>query len=139
MLRIKWENGDHKIDYTFSDGQLDLMHKYKEPLKRKLAEEQADMYRKDPDTYRYLRSVIPLLDEGIYEPYLGASGGAATFIFYEPLEEGNTQIQYQYLSNKSIWLTGEPTLRGESLYRVTPTSLGYIVKYETDLTNYELW
>lgn len=137
MLSIKWANGDHKINYTFSALQLELVYKYKDPLKRKLAEEQAAKYRCDPDTYRSLRSVVALLEEGVYDPYLGAIGGGDTYIFHKT--EDDFSVQYSYLDGKPIWLSDELGIKADGIYRVTPTGLGYIVKYEVDITNYDEW
>lgn len=139
MRNINWQSGEHKIYYEFSEEQNLLIKKYKEPLERKLAEEQAARYRKDPDTYRYLRSVASMLDEGDYLPYLGATGGADIFTFHELYEAEKYGVQYNYLKNNPIWLTDIPALKADRIYKITPTSLGYIVKCEIDLTDYDSW
>lgn len=137
MLHIKWENGDHKIDYTLSDEQQQLVKNYQQSFKRSLAEEQAARYRKDPDKYMSLGYVTDLVDQGVYEPYLGAIGGGNTYILHKTDED--YAVQYQYLDAKPIWLSPELGIKADGIYKVTPTRLGYIVKYETDLTNYDSW
>jgi len=136
MLHIKWENGDHKIDWLITRKQEELMRNYRRPLQRKLAEEQAAKYRRDPDKYRVLGYVTDLLDQDIYAPYLGAVGGD-TYIFHKIDDE--YAIQYQYLDAKPIWLTAELGIKADGVYTVIPTGLGYIVKYQVDITDYDKW
>ncbi len=137
MLHIDFTNGEHKIDWTATPEQEELARVYRQPLKRAKAEEQAARYRRDPDKYRSLSSVASLLEEDIYSPYLGAIGGGDTYILHKT--EDGYAVQYQYLDAKPIWLTEELGIRSDGVYRVTPTSLGYIVKYEVDITNYDSW
>ena len=137
MLRIDFTKGDHKIDWTATPEQEELARVYKQPLKRALAEEQAAKYRKDPDKYRSLESTFSLLEEGVYHPYLGAIGGGDTYIMHKT--EDGYSVQYQYLQAEPIWLSEPLSISADGVYRVTPTGLGYIVKYEVDLTEYEKW
>ncbi len=137
MLHIDFTNGEHKIDWTATPEQEELARVYRQPLKRAKAEEQAARYRRDPDKYRSLSSVASLLEEDIYSPYLGAIGGGDTYILHKT--EDGYAVQYQYLDAKPISLTEELGIRSDGVYRVTPTSLGYIVKYEVDITNYDSW
>ncbi len=137
MLHIDFTNGEHRIDWTATPEQEELARVYRQPLKRVKAEEQAARYRKNPDKYRVLSSVASLLEEDIYSPYLGAIGGGDTYILHKT--EDGYAVQYQYLDAKPIWLTEELGIRSDGVYRVTPTSLGYIVKYEVDITNYDSW
>lgn len=139
MLSINYQNGDHVINWEATPEQEALIKAYKQPFKRKLAEEQAARYRKDPDKYRVLASVASLLEEGIYHPYLGAIGGGDRYILHKVEGVQQYAVQYQYLDNKPIWLTSELGVKAEGVYRVTPTGLGYIVKYEIDITNYDSW
>lgn len=140
MTRIDFKNGDHEIQWEATEAQKELMRVYRQPLKRKLAEEQAVRYRKDPDKYRSLSSVASLLEEGIYSPYLGAIGGGDTFILHRLLESTQEYaVQYKYLDGLPIWLTDPLSIKADGIYRVTPTGLGYIVHYEIDITNYENW
>jgi hypothetical protein len=137
MQSIKWASGAHEINYDLTEEQLGAIQKYKQPLERKLAEEQAAKYRKDPDKYRSLAYVADLVDESVYEPYLGAIGGGDRYILHKTGD--GYSVQYQYRDSKPIWLTPVPCMRAEGIYRVTPTGLGYIVRYEVDLTDYDLW
>lgn len=140
MLTIEFKNGEHEILWTATPEQEELIRVYRQPLKRAKAEEQAARYRRDPDKYRSLESVASLLEEDIYNPYLGAIGGGDTFILH--VVNKSTQeyaVQYQYLNAQPIWLTDELGIRTDGVYRVTPTGLGYVVKYEIDITNYESW
>ena len=139
MLDIKWENGDHKIDYTFSDEQEQLIINYQRSHKRILAEEQAARYRKDPDKYRVLGYVAELVDKSVYEPYTGAIGGGGSYIMHKNNDSNEYSVQYSYLDSKPIWLTQVSGIKADGVYRVTPTSLGYIVRYEVDLTDYDMW
>lgn len=139
MQNIRWVSGAHEINYDFTQEQLALIEAYKKPLERKLAEEQAARYRRDPDTYRALVSVASMLDEGDIYPYLGAIGGGGKYIFHLLFPTAEYAVQYQYLDNKPIWLTPVPSIKAEGIYRVTPTSLGYIVHYEVDISDYDSW
>jgi hypothetical protein len=139
MLTIDFTNEEHVIQWEATQEQKDLIRTYKQPLKRKLAEEQAARYRKDPVKYRYLESVVSLLEEGIYSPYLGTIGGGDRYILHKLEGVQQYAVQYQYLDSPPIWLTSELGVKADGVYRVTPTSLGYIVHYEVDISKYEEW
>lgn len=137
MVQIDFKNGEHSIQWTSTPEQDKLMWGYRQPLKRALAEEQASRYRRNPDKYRMLADVASLVDEGVYEPYLGAVDGGERFIMHKT--EDGFAVQYQYLDRNPIWLTGQPSMKSGGVYRVEPTALGYIVHYEIDITNYDEW
>lgn len=139
MLHIEFTNGEHEINWLATPEQEELMRVYRQPLKRAKAEEQAAKYRKDPNKYRSLASVASLLDEGIYHPYLGATGGGDTYILHVPFGFGGYAVQYKYLDAQPIWLTEELGIKAEGVYKITPTSLGYVVKYEVDISKYDEW
>ena len=140
MTRIDFKNGDHEIKWEATSEQEELMRVYRQPLKRAKAEEQAAKYRKDPDKYRSLSKVVSLLEEGIYSPYLGAIGGGDTYILHKIYgSEQEYAVQYKYLDSAPVWLTDPLGIKAEGVYRVTPTSLGYIVHYEIDISNYDSW
>lgn len=140
MQIINFKNGEHEIHYVVTDEQEALIKAYEAPLKKKLAEEQAARYRKDPDKYRTLSYVADLIDkENVHEPYLGAIGGGSCFILHM-IQDQQYCVQYSYLDNKPIWLTSDNmALTSECIYKITPTSLGYVVRYEVDITNYDTW
>lgn len=140
MVHIDFVNGDHRIDWKATPEQEQLMRVYRQPLKRAKAEEQAAKYRRDPDKYMCLSSVASLLEEGIYSPYLGAIGGGDTYIMHKIYGlEQEYAVQYRYLDSTPIWLTEELGIKADGVYRVTPTSLGYVVHYEVDISKYEEW
>lgn len=140
MVSINFINGVHNIQWVSTSEQDAAIEKYKHPLKKALAEIQTAKYRKDPDKYRSLELVSSLLDQGIYHPYLGAIGGGDTYIMRK-LDDAEQKyaVQYKYLDAQPIWLSEPLGIKADGVYRVTPTSLGYIVKYEVDISNYESW
>ncbi len=140
MLHIEFTNGEHKINWLATPEQEELMRAYQQPIKRAKAEEQAARYRKDPDKYRSLESVASLLEEDIYNPYLGAIGGGDTYTLHKIYgSEQEYAVEYKYLDAPPIWLTDPLGVKADGVYRVTPTSLGYVVHYEVDISDYDNW
>jgi hypothetical protein len=140
MLHIEFTNGEHVIDWLATPEQEELARLYRQPLKRALAEEQAAKYRRDPDKHRSLGYVADLLDQDVYEPYLGAIGGGDRYIIHDICKgTGQYAVQYQYRDSKPIWLTEPLSISADGIYRVTPTGLGYVVKYEVDISDYDNW
>jgi hypothetical protein len=136
MIHIEFTNGEHTIDWSATPEQEELARLYRQPLKRALAEEQAAKYRKDPAKYRSLAYVADLVDESVYEPI----GSADCYIMHDICKGTNQYaVQYQYCDSKPIWLTEPLSISSDGIYRVTPTSLGYIVKYEVDISDYDEW
>ncbi len=135
MSHINFSNNEHEISWVATPEQEELMRAYRKPLERKLAEEQAGRYRKDPDKYRVLGATAVLVDEGVYQPFIGDR--AETYTLHKT--DDGYYVQYQYMDNPPIWLTEELGIKGDCIYRVTPTKTGVIVTCEVDITDYDQW
>ncbi|MEA5487188.1 MULTISPECIES: hypothetical protein [Pseudanabaena] len=128
---IDWQHEEHKVQYSFTQEQLALIATYEAPLKIKLAEEQAAKYREDPDRYCNLSSTASMVALGKYEPYTGAIGEVSTFLFYLTSDDEYI-VKYQYANYEPICLTALDSPTTSRLYKVIPTSLGYLVSYSLD-------